>query len=1126
MADDPRIFVAPGEFRPDILEMFEYETDGITILLAAPALIPRLGRALDPIARQPWARLSRARSFEHRRVILEHFTGELDRLPQTASWEARLRGWVRRLQNREARVLLYLDEPLFTHMISKPESSLVLSGPLTTRRTQAIGSDELDIVLEGAAHESARQWFVDKAAKAADITDVILDILLASWAGLPLDPEDLYYKVLAEYFGATLEGMDVEADDNPMLDVMTEFQVEAYHHAKGILRRHGGVFLADVVGLGKTFIGLALLRYLQDNHGEHAVVIAPPAVCPAWQELAAEHRVEIQTLSHALLKDIDQYEDREILVIDESHNFRNPGTQRHKLINDWVRPDGEQATRKVILVSATPQNNRPRDVLNQLQLFPDTYTRLPYRGESLEAYFSAVEAGRETASSLLQHVVVRRTRRFIQSAYPQATLRRRVGKHRVEEIPLVFPTRLSGPDQCLRYSIENAYGADLYAAIMKVLGGMRYPLYGLGDYLQPDVATDSRFHGLAVSGRALRGLMKVLFLKRLESSIAAFRLSLIRLRARLQEAYEMLDRGEVRIRVGAHAPSGADDAAEDPPAVVERIEPAASFDVRKLEQDLWHDFEAVNGIIEDVRELDGARDAKLERLQRWFDSRPPARHRTIVFSQFADTIAYLYAQLQQRHGRTAMVSGSTGNALTVARRFAPLGNRAEVPEDQQIDLLLSTDALSEGVNLQDADTLINYDLHWNPVRLIQRAGRIDRIGSPNDEIHVASFLPERALENNLGLEAVLRKRIDDFLQVFGEDSRVLPDLGEGLDEQEMLDAYTGRALDAADEEEDIDALGRHAEAILALRRNDAERYERIMDLRLGRRSLSASSLPGIVASRMGWYWAFFTENTDGNPVGVDDLRGLELFAKHARAGLGRRGDERLNRLLDLGGLVTEARGLFHQQAVRVRGQRAQPRLDATEEWIRSRLEEYRRHCLATRQPLVDRMLAWVMAGQHKVQLRRRARIWKREKLPPDSVFHEMQGVLRKFPQFDDDLGEEEIVGSVLGEQPILRREPSPPEGPAQNAAESEEAIRCPRHPSARVVTSADTHACEVPGCPVVVPTTIHGVRITRHAVRELLVVHKPLRFPGGMMESGRKYEIILFLKYDFRPDFREEIVEG
>ena len=1001
--------VAPGELRTDLLAIFEHYAR-LEVLLAPPGLLPSPGGYHKRLAHQPWGRLPASAAFEFRRVMLEAFTHQIDALPQTAEWEIRIRRWLERLRTEQARFLVRDGAPLHTRLVSRGHSTAVLAGPLLADGRPPSERGELDLELTGDAHLRARGWFEGHAAQAEDITPEIIEILFASWAGQILDPEDLYYKVLAEYFGTTLEGIDREADDNPMLDVMTNFQAEAYHHAKGILRRYGGVFLADVVGLGKTFIGLALLKYLQDTSGEHAVVVAPPAVRPAWEELAREHRVELQTLSHGKIEDIGRFDDREILVIDESHNFRNPWTQRYAHLSAWLRPEGLQANRKVILVSATPQNNSPKDVLHQIQLFPDTYTRLPFRGESMDTFFADVERGRAPLSALLQHVVVRRTRRFIQAAYPEATIRRRDGTR----IPLRFPERISGEGQCLRYRIEDAYGGNLYAAILALLTRMQYPLYGLADYLHPDHADNPRFAGLNRTGRSLRGLIKILLLKRLESSAYAFQRTLVRLRERLDEAFQMLAAGQVRIRVGGRSAPGSEDRGDEVTGVTEEVVSARYFDTKRLEGAIYHDFEAIDDVIQEVRSLDAAHDAKLQRLLRYLRDRSPRQHRTVVFSQFADTVDYLSAATAEGFGRTAKVTGSTGNALAVARRFAPLGNRVDVDEADQIDLLIATDALSEGVNLQDADTLVNYDLHWNPVRLIQRAGRIDRIGSPNEEIHVASFLPERELEERLGLEAVLRKRIAEFLAVFGEDSRILPDEGEELDEDAVIDAYTGQALERADEEDDIDALGKHAERILALRRDDPDRYDRIQQLRCGRRSVSTSAAGGITALRVGWYWSFYERGEDGNPSTLDDLVGLDRFARHGRAGIEADPDTQEQAFGDLGDLVRDSRTAFGPLAENFRAQRALPRLDPAEEWVRTRLERYRAECLATRRPLVTTMLEWVLAGQHKAVLRRHARLWRREKLTPESVFHVVQGLVRRFPLTVEELGEEEIVGSVVG----------------------------------------------------------------------------------------------------------------
>jgi hypothetical protein len=1129
-----RTLLAPGELRVDLLELFRELGPELDVLVGIPGLMPFPRGTIEEIARWPARSLPAARAFRFRQLILEEFARQVDELPQTAHWERTLNAWGVWLASGKARVLLHESRPVFSRLISRADGALIPGRPLTLESADRSPDEELDVELSAEENLRARRWFNDLAARSEDISGQVRAILENSWAGRLLDPEDLYLGVLAEYFSVTLEGLDVELDDNPMLDVMTDFQSEAYHQAKGVLRRYGGVFLADVVGLGKTYIALALLRYLQDRHGEHPVVIAPPAVCPQWERLAAEFRIELRTVSHGKMDDLRSLEDREVLVIDESHNFRNPWTRRYQLLGEWLRPAGGHADRKVILVSATPQNNRPEDVLHQLRLFPDNFTRLPFRGESLDAFFSSVRSGEESMTTLLQHLVVRRTRRFIRSAYPDTKLRRRDGDGRIQEVELQFPTRISGPEQCLRYSIEDTYGGGLFDRIIHVLSTMRYPLYGLAGYLRSDAADLPRFSGINRTGENLRGLMKVMLLKRLESSVEAFRLSLTRLRDRLENSFALLERGQVVVRARGRGPSGAADGPGEPVVESEWTEPTSSFDAGRLEADIWHDFNLVDSIIDGVRELDTAGDAKLRRLEAYLAARPPTRHRTVIFSQFADTVTWLRSCLAGEYGRTALVTGSTGNVPGIVRRFAPVGNRLDVPADEQIDLLLTTDALSEGVNLQDADTLINFDLHWNPVRLIQRAGRIDRIGSPNDEIHVASFLPERKLESELGLESVLRRRIDEFLKIFGEDSRVLPDAGEVPDEQEIIASYNGQALEVADDDDEIDALGKHAERILTLRRNDPTRFETIMETRAGRRALS-SGRGSVVAARAGWFWTFWhREDGDESELRpVDDVQGLDLLRRHSNHGAASISEGPEGERESLGDLVESARAAFEPLANRVRQQRRQPRLDPTEEWVRSSLERYRKACVVSRRPVVADMIAWVLAGQHKVPLRRRARLWRRERLSPESVFSEMRYLVKRFPMVNEELDASEIVGAVLGippsgpEQPRDSRVhdsapgPGAADGDAEAAADRADASStvagigdCPFHRHSRVIRVHDHYVCEHQDCGIHIPAVRDGRPFSVEEIRSLVEAGETPVLDGFTGPGGTAYEASFFLYPD------------
>lgn len=1009
-AIDDVTLVAAGELRTDVLELFQAEAR-MDLLLSAPGLLaqPPVGHAA--LAREPHAPLPAKLAHAHQQALLSALGEQLDGLPQTMEWEARIGAWIRKLSSAEARVLHHHPGPLFTRLISRAASSIVPAGPITLGTVNRPPGAELDLTLTGAMHERAREWFRLRAAESNDISKEVQSLLESSWAGTMIGAKDLYYKVLAEFFQEMLQGADL-TDSNPLLDVMTSFQRAAYQQAKGILRRFGGVFLADVVGLGKTYIAMALLRYLQDTLDRHALVIAPPTVCPTWQALAEDFGVNLRTLSHGQLEDLPKYSQRQVLVVDESHNFRNPATRRYERIWEWLHPNNVPSRRQVLLLSATPQNNSPRDVLQQLKLFPENFTRLPFPGESLDDYFKAVEAGKESLTNVLQHVVVRRTRRFIQSNYQDAKLpvKRPTGGY--DWVPIRFPKRISGPEQCLRYQIEDTYGTGLYEQIIQVLGGMDYPLYGLAAYVLEMHRDDARIVGYRQVGKSLRGLFKVLLLKRLESSEAAFRASLEQLRTRLQRGLENLQAGFVQVVVDV------EDEGDAPPGGDKM--PSGMFHVDRLRNALNADLERVDKLLGAIPHQSPGADAKLARLRAYLRTRPPSQHRTLIFTQFTDTAEFLHSHLQQGYGTVAKVTGSSGNVRLTARRFAPRANPSRdgstIPKEQQIDLLISTDVLSEGINLQDADTLINYDLHWNPVRLIQRAGRIDRLGSLNEEIHISSFLPERALESSLGLEQVLRRRIQEFLKVFGEDSHILP-MEESLDVDGVLDIYAGKALEKAEARHDeLDALGRHAERILSLQQTEPAHYARIRALRPGRRASTQSRLPGVVATRLGWYWAFWHEQDGAAIERISDVAGLDLLFSHSQksdvpeATRMAQCRQRANRLAE------EARRAFSSLAENVRAQRREPALNIHEDWVLVTLDALRKGSDEARLATLEAMRQWIIAGQYKQSLRLAAARWRKEQLTSESLFQQMEAMLR-FPLRNEALGEEEMVGVVVGEEP-------------------------------------------------------------------------------------------------------------
>jgi hypothetical protein len=1002
---DERILVAPGELRPDALFLLAQPLTPTDILVTAPGLVEPYPQ-FSEIVRFPGRRLSHERSNEHLAAVIEQFARATDRLPKTEEWERVIRAWIDALETERARIRYFGRYPIHSRLLAFSHHSVVPQAPLCVDLQDA--THELRVELSGAEHARARAWFEELFAQGADLSDDVAHSLRNSWAGGWCTPRELYYYVLSQYFRNVIDPNDTEQDDNPMLEQLTEFQRDAYKYARDILSRFGGVFLADVVGLGKTFIALALLSHLQRRNGEHAVVIAPPAVLPAWEELANEFRIELATVSLGKLEDLELYNDREIVVVDESHNFRNKGTLRVEALQKWLRPDiGTASPRKAILLSATPQNNNPTDLENQIALFPDNYARLPYRGEGLSGFFHEVRAGRASLVDLLQHIVVRRTRSYIQAQYPDATIRVRLGPGKYEQRRLEFPRRVSGEEQCLRYSIDRAYGGDYFSQLLAAIAGMRYPLQGLGLYVVEAKADDPRLAGLVRSGTSVRGLFRVLLLKRLESSTHALAKTLGRLLAKLESACARIVAGEA---LDAPGQATASDDADASLSGRERGLPLTLFNLDRLQEDLEADRATVAQLLAQLESLVQHPDEKLARLERYLTGRPPPQHRTLVFTQFAETAEYLHEKLGQRFGRIDVATGSSGGVLRKAQRFAPRANRRDIPQSEQIDLLITTDVLSEGVNLQDADTLINYDLHWNPLRLIQRAGRIDRLGSKHEEIHIASFLPQRELEDGLGLETVLRRRIQEFIAVFGEDSVILPS-SEQLDPEEMASAYTGAALENADSTDELDALSRHMDELYRLRRNDPAEFSRIQSFRPGRRALGQLDTT-IAATKYDFYWEFWTPQTGVGVKRVEVRAAFDSMAEAAKADDGKNAEREPGLGLEF---IEQARREFEPLAKAFEQQRAKPRLSGHEMFVLSSLEVLRTDAVPTLVPTLNRMEAWVLSGHAQAMLQKQARVWKREKLTPQLVFDELRPLLARFPMSGREATEPELIGALLSQ---------------------------------------------------------------------------------------------------------------
>jgi len=553
--------------------------------------------------------------------------------------------------------------------------------------------------------------------------------------------------------------------------------------------------IADSVGLGKTWIGKKLLEDFAYHMRQKAVVVCPASLRGMWEAELREATIPASVLSQEELGreafDPAAWGDADVVLIDESHNFRNQAAQRYGALESLLGAHGgrgrDGAHKKVILLTATPINNDLMDLYNQLSLVTGgdrSYFAASGIGD-LYRYFLAARRslrlrdGVFALFNLLEEIVIRRTRGFIKSTYPEAT----IGGKRVH-----FPQRRL---KTIRYDLESTY-AGIYEEIVSGIERLALAPYNLEAYKKKDVAIDEFEAGRE---QALVGIFKSRYLKRFESSVAAFRISIRRALAFIETFESYILQGRVLKSTDftramrflttedeeddatPRSRAGEIDASEDAREAVTGMETvdASKYDLRRLHDSLADDKRILSNIWNRVGKIRVQDDAKLAGLKEILATELRGR-KVLLFTYYKDTARYLYTQLGdldnpdaakfQKQLGTINVRRMDSDARPkdrsrIVRLFAPKSNDAAelTGGEKEIDVLISTDVLSEGQNLQDCGYLINYDLHWNPTRMVQRAGRIDRIGTEFDRLMIYNMFPDEGLERLLRLVEGLSEKI-------------------------------------------------------------------------------------------------------------------------------------------------------------------------------------------------------------------------------------------------------------------------------------------------------------------------------------------------------------------------------
>lgn len=653
-----------------------------------------------------------------------------------------------------------------------------------------VGNHELNAGLyqPGVAAET-RRWFDRMWNDAADAKADLLRVLRESKFGVPPDPHDVYMKMLFEKFKPFLHRGDKSRRRNLGL---TAFQQDAVDTSMHVMGNYGGAIIADSTGLGKTNMGIEIMRQKILDEGKRVMLVAPSQVLHGmWAEKLKEVDISVREMvtmermgREDFLDELGQYRKIDFVAIDESQNFRSKTAKRRENLMKMLsvgRP------KQVLLLTATPINNSLMDLYYQLSIitkgaddhFWNAVGIVDLYKHMRDAAGKNLQEGLDKIQQLLDSVMVRRTRSFIRDVYKDDKIN---GK------PVTFPEHEFEP---IRYDLAGLYG-DVFGKVFDGIRSLKMAPYGPKKYDMTLPQEEREAH------RVLAHLQVVLLLKRFESSTEAVRIS-IRNKIRMYEHVErMLKQGKL-LRVGDFnaalrrwnggemdgETNGGEDPEEEFARVVEGIatdRAGRSFDTQAMLSDVGSDL----SILRDLGDVIGrvSVDKKLEAVRDTViadGALDRGGRKVLVFTEYAATAKHLYQRMREtfRDKEILLIHGGTrpDTRQRYIRRFAP---RANLPEgetlgdgEREADMLISTEVLSEGQNLQDCNYVVNYDLPWNPMRIVQRTGRVDRLTSEHATVRSRACYPDKQLDDLLQLVGKIMDKVDTVAEVVGTDVEIL-----------------------------------------------------------------------------------------------------------------------------------------------------------------------------------------------------------------------------------------------------------------------------------------------------------------------------------------------------------------
>lgn len=704
-------------------------------------------------------------------------------------------------KNIHAKIYIFRPEPFNVHNIG---SVITGSSNLTTPGLET--NFEFNVELRDYDDVAyATKTFNELWGEAIDIKPEEVEVTKdATYLNEEFTPFDIYIKFLVEYFGKSIEYDPESIEDLPKGYTKLRYQVDAVNEGYQKLMKHNGFFLSDVVGLGKTIVAAIIAKkfYWRTGPRTKTLVVHTPPMETSWRKVIYDFDVPgVDFITNGSIHKVKHPDDYDLIIVDEAHKFRSDESDMFDLLQKLCktsrrRPALDGSTdKKVVLITATPLNNRPEDIRNQIYLFQDSKQSTLEIG-NLQHFFRpliedykkikkevdkrkiALEVKRiysEIRTKVLQPLIVRRTRTDLRETEEY--------KLDLKQQGVVFPD-IKPPRQVLYKldaELEQLYETS-FSLIRDTVEGLKYFRYQAIKYLKPEVKANYKQADMISEQLAM--IMKTLLVKRIDSSFHAFKMSLGRYHEANKAMVKMFENDRIYIapKVGVNEFINNDNEAE----LIKLLE--ESNDPNHIRQLTKEDFRPgfLEGLAHDQKILDNlvakwekvTQDPKLDELVRklkdeFFSKEINNQGKLVLFSESKETTQYLYNELKKR-GFTKLLAVDSENVKdlvsVIAENFD--ANHNAMLQKDDYSMVITTEVLAEGVNLHRANIIVNYDIPWNATRLMQRIGRVNRVGTKSPYIFIYNFFPTTQADNDIELNKKAYVKLQAFHSALGEDSKI------------------------------------------------------------------------------------------------------------------------------------------------------------------------------------------------------------------------------------------------------------------------------------------------------------------------------------------------------------------